>query len=115
MSEAQLFVDAVAHANSHTPGRPSIVANSIAAAVVGQFGDHHATNRTYGSELWINPLMPIYWSFTVESVYERNLYVRAIEHTEIMSEVAKAIAWFRDHRPAREWEAIPYSRPPFGH
>lgn len=115
MAEAQLFLDAVAHANRHTPDRPSIVSNSIAAAVVGQFGDHHATNRTYGSELWINPLMPIYWSFTVESVYKRNLYVRAIEHTEIMSEVAKAIAWFRDHRPAREWQPIPYSRPPFGH
>jgi hypothetical protein len=51
----------------------SIVNASILAAIDGQFGDYHATNRTEGSELFINPLMSQYWFFDSDIVASRNL------------------------------------------
>ena len=56
MNEAQQYLSAVDYATEHT-ALPSIVSTSIAAAVEGHFGDYHATRRTAGSKLWINPLM----------------------------------------------------------
>ena len=56
--------DAVAYAQLHTPTRPSIVNGQIAAAIAGEFGDVRFTERTRGSELFVNPLMAMY--FTVD-------------------------------------------------
>lgn len=44
----------------------SIVSGSIKAAIEGHYGDYQFTSRTSGSELWINPLMSIYWCFRFE-------------------------------------------------
>ncbi|MEZ5301059.1 MAG: DUF1152 domain-containing protein [Verrucomicrobiales bacterium] len=78
MPESIAFLDAVRFANEQTPSRPSIVANSIASAIEGEFGDHHRTDRTARSKLWINPLMSIYWAFELTPVVERNLCLSAI-------------------------------------
>src|SRR5579863_7819853 len=61
--DADAFLDLVAYANQRQPQHQSIVCNSIASALRGEFGDYHATNRTHGSELFINPLMAQYWTF----------------------------------------------------
>jgi len=52
---------------SRMPDHVSIVSSSILSAIAGEFGDYHATQRTEGSELWINPLMGMYWAFSAES------------------------------------------------
>jgi hypothetical protein len=54
----------VADAQAATPLRPSIVNGQIAAALRGAFGDVQTTRRTSGSELFVNPLMAVY--FTVD-------------------------------------------------
>lgn len=73
--EGALYLDAVAHARSETPSHPSIVNGSIAAAVRGDFGDVQFTERTKGSELFVNPLMALYFSVDAVALAERNLYL----------------------------------------
>ncbi|MEZ0386612.1 MAG: DUF1152 domain-containing protein, partial [Verrucomicrobium sp.] len=81
------FLSAVNHANQNTVHRQSIVANSIASAVEGHFGNSHRTRRTEGSELWISPLMPMYWAFQLEPVARRNLYLDSLRETRSLFEV----------------------------
>ncbi|MER7107516.1 DUF1152 domain-containing protein [Streptomyces sp. NPDC000229] len=102
--EGALFVDAVAHAQSRTPDFPSIVNGSIAAAVEGSFGDVRFTSRTRGSELFINPLMAIYFAFELEGVARRCLYLDRIEDTHLIRQVSSRIEAFRDE--------VPRQRPP---
>ncbi|MGW1885429.1 DUF1152 domain-containing protein [Streptomyces sp. NPDC001970] len=103
--EGALFVDAVAHAQEHTPDHPSIVNGSIAAAVQGAFGDVQFTSRTRGSELFINPLMSLYFAFELEGIARRCLYLEQIEETQLIRQVSSAIAVFREdvarQRPPR--------------
>ncbi|MCX4819822.1 DUF1152 domain-containing protein [Streptomyces sp. NBC_01142] len=103
--EGALFLDAVAHAQAHTPDHPSIVNGSIAAAVQGAFGDVQFTSRTRGSELFINPLMSIYFAFELEGLARRCLYLDRIENTHLIRQVSSAIEAFRDEvvrqRPPR--------------
>jgi hypothetical protein len=80
--EGAAYLDAVEHAARHTPIHPSIVNGHIAAAMRGEFGDRHFTTRTGGSELLINPLMAMYFSFDLMGVYRRLLYRAQIENTE---------------------------------
>lgn len=90
------------------PQQPSIVNTSIIAAVMGSFGDIHPTKRTEGSKLFINPLMGLYWSFRLEGVVRRNLYLDRIQNTETAEEVALVIERFRDLHPRiRPWTTIP--------
>jgi hypothetical protein len=59
VSHSQVFAGAVEFAAIRM--EPSIVQSSVASACTGHFGDHHATDRTHGSKLFINPLMGLYW------------------------------------------------------
>jgi hypothetical protein len=106
--EGDGFLDAVAEARAAHPRRPSIVNGSIAAAVRGEFGDAQFTGRTAGSELFINPLMTLYFAFELEAVARRSLYLPRLEDTETLFEVSLRIEGFRaavEHRP---WRAIPH-------
>ena len=107
MEEGEQFIDAVNFANEATPRRESIVANSIASAIEGEFGDCHRTDRASGSRLWINPLMPFYWAFELEAVAKRNLYIDLLSETQTMTEVLNAITIFRGNCPGKGWEEMP--------
>jgi len=90
------------------PQQPSIVNTSVIAAVAGSFGNIHSTKRTEGSTLFINPLMGLYWSFRLEGVARRNLYLDQIRNTDTADEVALAIEKFRDSLATiRPWTTIP--------
>ncbi|MEP7217356.1 MAG: hypothetical protein ABI876_00485, partial [Bacteroidota bacterium] len=56
MPEVGRYRDAVEYLNRSMPGYPGIVSASILAAIAGEFGDHHATTRTRGTEQFINSL-----------------------------------------------------------
>ena len=58
--------------------QPSIVCASITDALLGQFGNYHSTKRTGNSKLFINPLMPIYWTFEVDKVVAKIPYAPAL-------------------------------------
>jgi len=106
--EFQLYREACEFTFARLPQQPSIVNTSIIAAVAGSFDDFHPTKRTEGSTLFINPLMGLYWSFRLEAVVRRSLYLDQIRNTDTADEVALAIEQFRDSLPkTRPWTTIP--------
>jgi hypothetical protein len=106
--EGAAFLDAVAYAQRSTPRRPSIVNGSIAAALSGHFGDAQFTERTSQSELFINPLMGIYFTFDLLGVARRSLYLDRLSDTETIFDVSLAIERFRSEISRRPRRTIPH-------
>lgn len=101
------FLDLVKYANTRDKITPSIVANSIADAIEGKFGDHHSTHRTQGSELFINPLMSQYWFFPLKAVAEQQYYLDLIRTTQEEAETREIIRGFRTVIHPRKGKNIP--------
>ncbi|MEU2613651.1 DUF1152 domain-containing protein [Micromonospora sp. NPDC007271] len=106
--EAELYRDAVAYGQAATPSRPSIVHGQIAAATRGADGDVHATRRTRGSMLFVNPLMAIYFSFHLDGLARRSLYLDRLEQTVGMRQVASRIDAFREEVRRRTPRVFPH-------
>ncbi|WP_171163529.1 DUF1152 domain-containing protein [Streptomyces sp. I05A-00742] len=106
--EGALYLDAVEHAQEHTPDHPSIVNGSIAAAVRGSFGDVRFTDRTRGSELFVNPLMSLCFAFDLPGLAARCLYLDRIEDTHLMRQVHSRIAAFRETIVTRPPRSFPH-------
>ena len=87
--EGQLYMEGYKAVAAHM--QPSIVCSSIVAAMEGHFGDHHSTDRTKGSELFINPLMSMYWMFDLTKVMDQIPYARQLASTENRTDVLKVI------------------------
>ena len=106
--EFRLYRAACDFTFARLPKQQSIVNTSIIAAVTGSYGNIHATKRTEGSTLFINPLMALYWGFQLDGVVRRNLYLDQIRETETAEQVALEIEKFRDSLPRiRPWMSIP--------
>lgn len=95
MKEAQQYIKAVQFANERMMSRKSIVANSIVSALEGEYGNHHRTTRTVGSELWINPLMTIYWCFNLRQVVRKIKYYDEIKNTNTIGEFNAQLSKYR--------------------
>lgn len=95
MEEVRLFQDAYNYVEQRMSEFPSIVSTSILSAVNGEYGDYHATSRTHGSRLWINPLMNMYWGFRLAGVAKRCLYLDQLKTTEQFGQVYEVISRFR--------------------
>jgi len=95
MPEVRHYREATEAVFQRMPHHISIVSSSILAALRGMYGDHHATDRTEGSELWINPLMTVYWCFQLAPVAERILYREAMLATRSYMDINAAILEFR--------------------
>src|SRR5262245_54139558 len=108
MPEAREYLSAVNRAQQLTPGRPSIVNGCIAAAIEGRFGDVRFTTRTAGSQLFINPLMALYFGFELQVVARRSLYLDLLEDTETIFDVSRRIKAFRQRVQPRLRLAIPH-------
>jgi hypothetical protein len=108
MPEVQLYLDAVSHSELETPSRASIVNGCIASAIEGQFGNFHRSRRTGSSELFISSLMTLLWTFDLEAVAKRNLYLDTLRDTETNREVLLAIEGFQATVRSRLPERIPY-------
>ncbi|MFD0851069.1 DUF1152 domain-containing protein [Actinomadura adrarensis] len=93
--EGALYLDAVAYAQSAVPEHPSIVNGSIAAAVRGDFGNVRFTPRTANSELFINPLMAMYFAVDLDALARRSLYLDRLEGTTLMRQISSVIEVFR--------------------
>ncbi|MCW3097721.1 MAG: hypothetical protein JWL77_3339 [Chthonomonadaceae bacterium] len=108
MPEAKLYREAIDEVHRAMPRQPSIVNSSILSAIEGHFGDYHATSRTNGSELFINPLMTLYWAFQLEHVARRILYLDKMLPTESNLEVQQVTYAFRASlQETREWKNLP--------
>ena len=109
MPEAALYREAVEYVGLEMFNNPSIVNGSILSAVEGRFGDYHATYRTQGSPLFINPLMSLYWAFQLEAVTRRNMYIELVRDIEGRAELELAISRYRGgaQERQREWVHLP--------
>jgi hypothetical protein len=105
--EGAALLDLVDYANERLPQFGSIVCNSIASAVRGEFGNYHATARTGGSELFINPLMAQYWCFRLRNVVARMHFAEAVKGTRMMQQVDTQIDKVRLGLKLRKWTSIP--------
>ncbi|WP_431959106.1 DUF1152 domain-containing protein [Actinacidiphila sp. bgisy160] len=102
--EGRLYLAAVAHAQEETPDHPSIVHGSVAAAVRGDFGNVRFTERTRNSELFVNPLMAVYFCVDAVGLAARNLYLDRLEQTQLTRQISSIVEEFRD--------GLPRQRPP---
>ena len=107
MPEGRCFLDAVDYANRRQPGHKSIVSNSIADAMRGNFGNYHATERTGSADLFINPLMPLYWFYDLPRVARWLEYYDALRWTNTYYDVKDALLRHREQRKLRERKSIP--------
>jgi hypothetical protein len=96
MPEAAAFLDLIEYANQRQPLHRSIVCNSIASALRGEFGNYHSTNRTSGSDLFINPLMSQYWTFELSRVVPHVVYAAKLAETERMEDANRLIELWRE-------------------
>ncbi|WUR57304.1 DUF1152 domain-containing protein [Micromonospora chokoriensis] len=94
--EAALYREAVADAQAATPDRPSIVQGQIAAATSGAFGDVRFSRRTGGGDLFVNPLMAMYFTVDLDKLAARCLYLDRIENTVGRRQVITRIQAFRE-------------------
>ncbi|ONI79236.1 hypothetical protein ALI144C_25740 [Actinosynnema sp. ALI-1.44] len=106
--EAQGYLRAVEHAAAATPRRPSIVNGQIAASLRGEFGDSQFTDRTAGSELFVNPLMSMYFTLDLPGLAASVGYLPQLEQSVHLAEVAMAIREHREHLDRRTWRAFPH-------
>jgi hypothetical protein len=107
MAEGEAYLELVDHLNKTISFHPSIVANNIASAIRGQFGDFHATWRTRDSDQFISPLMNLYWFFRLQGIATRIQFAEKIEKTETMSEVANIFRVYRASTSRRAHRPIP--------
>ncbi|WP_052598886.1 DUF1152 domain-containing protein [Aureispira sp. CCB-QB1] len=108
MPEAQHYMKAVHFANQQMPQAPSIVSNSIVSALQGAYGNIHATTRTIGSELWINPLMTIYWCFELNALASKIEYLEAVKDSVTMGDFNKKLAQYRSGlKQTRPYKQLP--------
>ena len=105
--DSDLFLDLVAFANAEQPGLRSIVTNSIVGSLEGRFGDYHAFPRTKGSELFINPLMALYWCYDLRVVATMMGFAKTLRSTTTYVEVERAIAIHHDTARSRDWRPLP--------
>jgi hypothetical protein len=109
MEEAQLYQQAIDYVTQALPGSPSVVNNSIVSALEGEFGDVHRTWRTSGSRLFISALMSMYWSFDLDAVARRCLYLKPLLQTRSYQDVERVIREFREsYPPTRPSTPLPY-------
>lgn len=106
--EAAAYLDAVTYAQAATPSRPSIVNGQIAAAIRGEFGDAHFTTRTHGSELFVNPLMGLYFTLDLPGLARSIGYLARLEHTHNAHQVVLAIRAHRKTIQPRTRRIIPH-------
>lgn len=106
-TEGFQFLELVKYANQCSQHSPSIVANSVASAIEGKFGNFHATTRTRNSELFINPLMNLYWAFELEAVARHIQFLPHIAHTREFADIRYIIQAYRAEITPKKRKQLP--------
>jgi hypothetical protein len=107
-AEAKMYLEAVADAQASTPMRPSIVNGQIAAALRGEFGNAAFTSRTAGSELFVNPLMAMYFAVDLVGLAQSVGYLDRLAGLNSMYEVAEVIEYYREEVARRPRRVFPH-------
>ena len=107
MPEGKAFLHLVEYLNQQMPLHRSIVMNSIASAVRGDFGDLHFTQRTKETPQFISPLMNIYWFFELQGIYQSLGFAQDILHSETKADIVQAYQHYRQSISLRAERQIP--------
>ncbi len=109
MASYQAYEEALLHVQAQKYQDASVINSSIVSAVRGHYGNYHLTKKTAGSQLWISPLMPIYWFFDLPVVAGQNLYLSQLEGTRTLMEALEIFMMCSRFIPKRAPERIPIS------
>lgn len=104
--EVDRFLEAVEAVQARHE-RKSIVCASVSSAIEGDFGDVHRVERTQGSELFINPLMSIYWGFDLGAVVDRLQYAELVRDCTELGHMGRIIRGWRKDQRILDWREIP--------
>lgn len=104
MEEADLFRSAVDFVHAANPARTSIVCLSLLRALLGGSGYEDVRE---GASVWLNPLMPIYWFFGLQAVFDRHLFATTLAQTKSFSDLVEAIQSARKKMKIEERTNIP--------
>lgn len=102
------YLDAVAHAAREHPAHASIVHGQVAAALRGEFGDATVSERTGTTELFVNPLMTLYFVVQLDALADHLHYRDRIEHSRTPMDVSLAIEAYREEAVIRPRRPIPH-------
>lgn len=107
MEAYQLYQNAVTYVQDKPHQDPSVINSSIISAAQGHYGNHHLTEKTRGSRLWISPLMAIYWFFELSAVARRNLLFSELRYTDTRTEAFRGMVKARRSLTMRKPTKIP--------
>ena len=85
----------------------SVVAASLLSALQGNFGELAVIPQAENTQVWVSPLMALYWFFDLPEVARQNLYLPRLLTTDTFSEAAERLGTFMRTRPKRGREIIP--------
>jgi hypothetical protein len=103
----QLYEEAVLYAQNQPMQDASVINSSLISAVRGEYGNYHLTDKTRGSHLWISPLMPLYWFFSLDVIARRNLVYSELRYTDTFIDAWRAFAIAHRTLPSRKPTRIP--------
>lgn len=93
-----LFKQACDYAFKKMSHNASIVSSCIIAAIEGHYGNYHPPDikeRVKYSTLHINPLMGMYWVYSVKAVANQLMYLSFIKDSRSMKEVSDGLQKYR--------------------
>lgn len=106
--EAVAYVDAVAHAALHNSARPSIVNGQISAAIQGLVGQPALPGAPAVTDLFVNPLMAIYFTVQLDALAAKLLYGDAIRPSTSTGQVSREIEKLRAGLPIPDTTNFPH-------
>jgi hypothetical protein len=82
----------------------------IVSATEGEFGDYHLYNDYRPAEVFVSPLMSLYWFFDANQVVARSLLAPEIEQTRTIEDAYEATMALRERlaSQARVCTPLPY-------
>jgi hypothetical protein len=109
MDAFQQYAAACRYVWSRPNHQQSHISTRIIPAVEGEFGNHHMSDyyRTR-AEIFLSPLMSLYWFFDAAVVFEQNLLAESLLDTETRSDAMMRSLFRLRRKDLRPMRRIPY-------
>lgn len=85
----------------------SHISTRIIPAVQGEFGNYHMYRDDH-TNVFVSPLMSLYWFFDARTVIARNLLIPMIQATHTSTQAIMKCMELKSHLPLRPRQSIPY-------
>jgi hypothetical protein len=109
MEDFKLFESACRYVWEQPGHAKSHISTRIIPAVNGYFGNFQMyPNEPFTTNVFLSPLMSLYWFFDVAAVIKRNLIIDVLRSTTSTHEAMIRVMSYRNQLKARPRRAIPY-------